>query len=85
MVRWCCGAGSLLAVFQLQDLLDLEEALWAADARADRINVPGTVNDTNWTWRMPLSLEELRAHAALSQRIRLMAEARRSRPIPEGG
>jgi 4-alpha-glucanotransferase len=85
MVRWCCGAGSFLAVFQLQDLLDLEEALWAADARADRINVPGTVNDTNWTWRMPLSLEELRARAPLSQRIRLMAEARRSRPATEGG
>ena len=67
IVRWCCGAGSLLAVFQLQDFLDLDEGLWAADPRADRINVPGTVNETNWTWRMPLSLAELRTRAPLDR------------------
>jgi hypothetical protein len=43
------------------------------------------VNETNWTWRMPLSLEELRARGPLSERIRSMAAARRNRPIREGG
>jgi 4-alpha-glucanotransferase len=71
-------------VFQLQDFLDLDEGLWAADPRADRINVPGTVNETNWTWRMPLSLAELRTRAPLTARIRSIAGARRDRPIREG-
>jgi 4-alpha-glucanotransferase len=84
IVQWCCGAGSLLAVFQLQDFLDLDEGLWAADPRADRINVPGTVNETNWTWRMPLSLAELRTRAPLAARIHSIAGARRDRPIREG-
>ena len=63
-------------IFQLQDLLDLDEKLWAADPRTDRINIPGTVSETNWTWRMPLSLEELRARAPLSARIRAIVETR---------
>jgi 4-alpha-glucanotransferase len=85
LVRWCCGAGSLLAVLQLQDLLDLDEKLWAPDPRTDRINVPGTVNETNWTWRMPLGLRALAARASLSARIRSIAGARRARPIREPG
>ena len=76
IVRQCRGAGSLLTIFQLQDLLDLDEKLWAADPRTDRINIPGTVSETNWTWRMPLSLEELRARAPLSARIRAIVETR---------
>jgi 4-alpha-glucanotransferase len=77
VVAWCCGSASLLAVFQLQDLLDLDEELWAADPRADRINVPGTVNDTNWTWRMPLSMEDLSARATLAERISVLTQERR--------
>jgi 4-alpha-glucanotransferase len=76
IVRQCRGAGSLLTILQLQDLLDLDEGLWAADPRTDRINIPGTVSETNWTWRMPLSLEALRARAPLSTRIRAIMEAR---------
>ena len=42
--RYCCGARSLLCMFQVQDLLDLDESLWDRDPESDRINVPGTVN-----------------------------------------
>lgn len=52
-------APSILFVPQLQDLLDLSAELRSTDPRADRINVPGTVGDCNWTWRMPLALELL--------------------------
>ena len=34
-----------------------------------RINLPGTVTDQNWTWRLPKTLEELRADAALATRM----------------
>jgi 4-alpha-glucanotransferase len=34
-----------------------------------RINTPGTVNDTNWTWRLPRPIEELREDAKLAARF----------------
>ena len=34
-----------------------------------RINTPGTVNDTNWTWRLPRPIEELRDDAKLAERF----------------
>lgn len=81
IVAACCGAGSILCMFQLQDLLDLDEALWAPDPRDGRINVPGTVTGENWTWRMPLSVEALAARTRLSERIRALAARRAARPL----
>jgi len=52
---------SRLFVVQLQDLLDLSDDHRSADPRADRINVPGTLDGFNWTWRMPASAERLSA------------------------
>ena len=70
-------------MFQAQDLLDLDENLWAEDPGADRINVPGTVNDQNWTWRMPLGIEELAGRRVLGGKIRALSAARRQRPPEE--
>jgi 4-alpha-glucanotransferase len=81
IVAHCCGAGSILCMFQLQDLLDLDEAIWASDPREQRINVPGAVNNENWTWRMPLTVEELAARTKLSKRIRALATRRGARPL----
>ena len=72
----CASARSRLCVFQLQDLLDLDESLWSADPRADRINVPGTVNDTNWTWRMPVRVEDLGDRPPLSSRVAALTRSR---------
>jgi len=66
-------------MFQLQELLDLDPELWSDDPRTDRINVPGTVADTNWTWRMPLAIESLAGRTGLADRLRAMV-ARRRRP-----
>jgi 4-alpha-glucanotransferase len=78
IVRHCCGAESMLTVFQLQDLLDLDPALWTPDPRQDRVNVPGTVNDWNWTWRMPLTVEDLSKRDALAATIRDITAARKA-------
>lgn len=56
--RYAKGS-SVLMVAQLQDLLDLSKAYAPKNAKEGRINVPGTVNKTNWTWRMPVTLEIL--------------------------
>src|SRR5262249_7012346 len=48
-----------------------------AYAGRERINVPSTVDDTNWTYRIPWTLEELSGEpgAALASRLRGLARA----------
>jgi 4-alpha-glucanotransferase len=64
-------APSRLSINPLQDLLGI----------ADRINLPGTVSDGNWTYRMTPDLAALEADGAL--RERLLALAARSRRLPD--
>jgi 4-alpha-glucanotransferase len=75
----CLGAGSLLCMFQIQDILDLDSEIWSPDPRGDRINVPGTVNDQNWTWRLPLGMEELEKRTNPAERVRALTAPRRAR------
>ena len=35
----------------------------------DRINTPGTVDATNWTYRLPMALEDLEKHAGVNERL----------------
>ncbi|MGB8932957.1 MAG: 4-alpha-glucanotransferase [Anaeromyxobacteraceae bacterium] len=57
------GAGSELVLLPFQDLFG-ERA---------RINVPGTVNEVNWTWRMPTRLVALASGDSESGRLRALA------------
>ncbi|MDR0474127.1 MAG: 4-alpha-glucanotransferase [Treponema sp.] len=52
-------AKSRFRVFQIQDLLHLSPKWYAEDPASERINVPGTCNDFNWTYRLPASIEEI--------------------------
>ena len=72
------GANSLLFVAQLQDWLGLAPGWTPADCRDERVNVPGTVTDSNWTWRMPRTLEELAADGAWAVAARKVVAARPS-------
>jgi 4-alpha-glucanotransferase len=83
IMAYCADARSLLCMFQVQDLLDLDQDLWTADPGTDRINVPGTVNEQNWTWRMPVSVEELSRRTELLKKIRALADSRRQRAATE--
>ncbi len=76
----CCDAASILVMFQIQDVLDLDEGLWSADPRVDRINVPGTLNEANWTWRMPLAIEALESRTKLCNDVRTLVRKRRATP-----
>jgi 4-alpha-glucanotransferase len=35
----------------------------------DRINLPGTVGPANWSWRLPLAIEDISHSPALSARV----------------
>jgi 4-alpha-glucanotransferase len=66
---------SMIVMIPLQDLLALDGALHG-DAREERINVPGTVSDFNWTYRMPLTLEKLLSEQKLRAAVRQLVAAR---------
>jgi 4-alpha-glucanotransferase len=66
---------SMIVMIPLQDLLALDGAL-RGDAREERINVPGTVSDFNWTYRMPLTLEKLLSEQKLREAVRQLVAAR---------
>jgi 4-alpha-glucanotransferase len=53
------SARSRFRVFQIQDLLHLSAKWYAPDPASERVNVPGTCNDFNWTYRLPASVGEI--------------------------
>ena len=57
------GAGSDLLLLPFQDAVGARE----------RVNVPGTVNDENWSYRIPVPLAELHADGDTSLRLRELA------------
>jgi len=58
------ASGSDLLLLPFQDLLGHRE----------RVNVPGTVNDTNWTYRIPTTLSRLLADVGSRHRLQGLAE-----------
>jgi 4-alpha-glucanotransferase len=70
LLRALYAAPSELAAIPFQDVFGARE----------RINVPGTVNETNWTYRMPMSLDALAGDRATSERMaHLSRETARTR------
>ncbi len=81
ITRALLATSSAICVFPLQDLFALSEALRAADPSAERVNVPGTYNNINWTYRISLCVEELFAHTDWVQLVgSLVAERRKRKP-----
>ena len=58
----------------LQDWLYLDSKYYAEDSKSERINVPGSVTNFNWTWRMPVSVESLKDDGSLCEKIKHIAE-----------
>ena len=66
------GSASELLLLPFQDAFGLR----------DRVNVPGTVNEENWTYRVPRDLAQLHADRADADRLRALAA--RSGRVPGG-
>ena len=71
------SAASRFRVFQIQDLLHLSNRWYSEDPASERINVPGTMNDFNWTYRLPAEICELAKDEDL---IRSVAELSEIKP-----
>lgn len=69
---------ALLCVFQIQDLFALDPALQSEDPVDERINVPGLVDDQNWTYRIPVTLAELTSRSAFNTTLNALIVAHRT-------
>jgi 4-alpha-glucanotransferase len=74
-------SNSLLAIFPIQDYMTLVAGYTPEDPEQERINIPGTLDDTNWTWKMPVSLEDLQADKSLVQALSSLLKERRGRSL----
>jgi 4-alpha-glucanotransferase len=70
LLRAVYGAASGLAINPFQDLLGAPE----------RINVPGTVTASNWSYRMPMDLTALESDGSLRDRLGTLAAWSRRQP-----
>ena len=70
---------SLVAAYPIQDLLALNPDYVTEDPEAERVNIPGTVQESNWTWRMNISLEDLIQAEGLNREISGLCSIRENR------
>ncbi|MDR3304400.1 MAG: 4-alpha-glucanotransferase [Treponema sp.] len=63
------ASASRFRVFQVQDLLHLSPRWYADDPASERINVPGSCNEFNWTYRLPATIEELAKDADFTRSV----------------
>jgi len=64
------GARSRFRIFQIQDILHLSNKWYARDAASERVNIPGTNNEFNWTYRIPVSVAEIGRDTDLINTVR---------------
>ncbi len=70
----CAKANSMWFISPIQDFLYMEKRYWLDNAADERINIPGSVSKFNWTYRLPIELEELSKDDALIEKIKTVAK-----------
>ncbi len=69
-------SASRFAVYPIQDILAMSGKIRPANAKNERINVPGTVGIGNWSYRVPVSIDEILAEKKLTIKVRALAKIR---------
>jgi 4-alpha-glucanotransferase len=77
VIRRLLDAGSAIAVFQIQDFFALDDNYRVEDSRSERVNIPGTVQERNWSYRIPMTLEDLKKNNDFSSLIAELNDERR--------
>lgn len=65
---------SALLINPLQDYLFLEHSYYMNNEDEERINIPGTVTDFNWTYRLPVMIEDLCEDKSLLNKIKTIVD-----------
>jgi len=58
VIKWLSDGASCFMVLMIQDVLDAL-GLLEGDPASHRINVPAVISKMNWSWRMPVPVEDL--------------------------
>ena len=63
-------SASSFCIHPIQDFLALQAVYYNSDPQQERVNVPGSVNEFNWTYRLPVPVEELVHNKELQSAIK---------------
>ncbi|MDR2841876.1 MAG: 4-alpha-glucanotransferase [Spirochaetaceae bacterium] len=64
------ASASRFFIVQLVDMLHLSPKWYTQDPSNERINVPGTANEFNWTWRLPAAIQEIAKDSELTGAVK---------------
>ncbi|MBS7242581.1 MAG: 4-alpha-glucanotransferase [Treponema sp.] len=74
ILRSLASCKSALLINPLQDYLFLEHSFYLENEDDERINIPGSVNTFNWTYRIPVTIEEMSGNKGLLNKIKTIVE-----------
>ena len=74
-------SSSAICMLQIQDIFALDNNVCEDDIHFERINIPGTVQDINWSYRITLTLEDLIKNESLSSKLGNLISERKSQKI----
>ena len=69
IIRQHLASPAMWSIFQLQDLLGMDEQLRRENPQEERINVPADPKNY-WRYRMHLTLEQLQAASTFNEALR---------------
>ena len=72
---------SAICMLQIQDLFALDNTVCHKDINFERINIPGTVQDINWSYRITPELENLLINEKLQKKISSLVSMRKAEKI----
>ncbi len=75
-------SNSLLTIIPFQDFMAIQADM-IADENPDeeRINIPGTMEETNWTWRMDLPVEDLLKKSSVNGKLKKLLSIRKDKKL----
>jgi 4-alpha-glucanotransferase len=77
-LKSAASSASAWYINPLQDYLFLDKKLYLENLDDERINVPGSVNNFNWTYRMPVTVESLSENVSLINQIQYIVQIHES-------
>ena len=69
LLKTMAATESSLFIPPVQDFLGLVDKYYTSNPEDERINLPGSVNEFNWTYRLPVKIEDLLKDKKLSKEI----------------
>ena len=77
VLRTIAASKSAFCIHPIQDLLHLSPSYYDENPENERINIPGSVTEFNWTYRLPKTIAQLAKDKTLISAIKEIAAAHR--------